>query len=63
MHLLELHFYKPDSFILPLGQEYAIEAKGFFLDFYRGELIQSFLLLWGTVATFGKPICKRRRIN
>jgi hypothetical protein len=25
--------------------------------------IQSFPLLWGTVATFGKPICKRRRIN
>jgi len=25
--------------------------------------LQSFPLLWGTVATFGKPICKRRRIN
>jgi len=25
--------------------------------------VQSFPLLWGTVATFGKPICKRRRIN
>jgi hypothetical protein len=25
--------------------------------------IQSFPLLWGTVATFGKPIRKRRRIN
>jgi len=39
MHLLELHFHKPDSFILALGQEYAIKAKGFFLHFYRGELI------------------------
>ena len=30
-------------------------------EFY--SQLQSFPLLWGTVATFGKPICKRRRIN
>jgi integrase len=34
------------------------------VDFHRRQItIQSFLSLWGTVATFGKPICKTGRIN
>jgi len=50
-------------------QRWAIEVLWKFLkmhlklDKMMSKNLQSFPLLWGTVATFGKPICKRRRIN